>query len=255
MTRFFGEGLVSPRKYLTYVLFKKENLKTEKIIHSLLRSLSYGTKAVISNEEFISFLGQLNIEEIEEFFCLDYLRIHTKIDKISYTLLGDMLVINSGHTRKYADWDRKIYASEEVKETFYSRLKNNYRSLENHIRQEKGFDEVGSYVIEKHLLNLLAIEFPLYTIISQHSPKWLNGQRFDIFIKELNIAIEYNGIQHFEPIDFFGGNEGLARTQFLDNQKREKSLENGVKVFDIDYNQNFNDSFSKLVFLLKELQI
>ncbi|MCY0977055.1 hypothetical protein PGH12_07835 [Chryseobacterium wangxinyae] len=251
--QIFAEGLVSPRKYLTYVLFKNENLKTEKIIHSLLRSLSYGTKAVISNEEFISFLGQLNLEEIEEFFCLDYLRIHSKIDKISYTLLGDMLVINSGHTRKYADWDRKIYSSNEIKNIFYSRLKNNYRSLENHIRQEKGFDEVGSYVMERHLLNLLAIEFPLYTIISQYSPKWLNGQRFDIFIKELNIAIEYNGIQHFEPIDFFGGIEGLAQTQFLDHQKREKSLKNGVKVFDINYNQNFNDSFSKLVFSLKEL--
>ncbi|KQT20558.1 hypothetical protein ASG31_17475 [Chryseobacterium sp. Leaf404] len=251
--KIFGEGLVSPRKYLTYVLFKKENLKTEKIIHSLLRSLSYGTKAVISNEEFISFLGQLNFEEIEEFFCLDYLRIHTKIDKISYTLLGDMLVINSEHTRKYADWDKKIYSPDEIKNVFYSRLKNNYRSLENHIRQEKGFDEVGSYVMEKHLLNLLTVEFPLYTIISQHSPKWLSGQRFDIFIEELNIAIEYNGIQHFEPIDFFGGTEGLARTQFLDNQKREKSLENGVKIFNINYNQDFNESFSKLLILLKNL--
>ncbi|MCW3167900.1 hypothetical protein OMO38_05105 [Chryseobacterium sp. 09-1422] len=251
--KIFGEGLVSPRKYLTYVLFKKENLKTEKIIHSLLRSLSYSTKAVISNEEFISFLGRLNFEEIEEFFCLDYLRIHAKIDKISYTLLGDMLVINSGYTRKYSDWDKKIYSSDEIKNIFYSRLKNNYRSLENHIRQEKGFDEVGSYVMEKHLLNLLTIEFPLYTIISQHSPKWLNGQRFDIFIKELNFAVEYNGIQHFEPVDFFGGIEGLARTQFLDTQKREKALKNGVKIFEINYNQNFNESFSKLVSSLKEL--
>ena len=211
------------------------------------------TKAVISNEEFVSFLGRLNFEEIEEFFCLDYLRIHAKIDKISYILLGDMLVINSGHTRKYSDWDKKIYSSDEIKNIFYSRLKNNYRSLENHIRQEKGFDEVGSYVMEKHLLNLLTIEFPLYTIISQHSPKWLNGQRFDIFIKELNFAVEYNGIQHFEPVDFFGGIEGLARTQFLDTQKREKALKNGVKIFEINYNQNFNESFSKLVSSLKEL--
>jgi len=252
--QIFAEGLVSPRKYLTYVLFKNESLKSEKIIHSFLRSLSLGTKTVIRNEEFITFLNQLNIEEIEEFFCLDYLRSQAKIDKISYTLLGDMLVINSGFTRRYTDWDKKIYSSDEVKNIFYSRLKNNYRSLENHIRQEKGFEEVGSYVMEKHLLNLLATEFPAYNIISQYSPKWLDGQRFDIFIKELNVAIEYNGIQHFEPIDFFGGKEGLIKTQFLDNKKREKSFKNGVKVFDIDYNQNFNDSFSKLVFFLKEFQ-
>lgn len=246
-----AEGLVSPRKYLTYVLFKKENLKTEKIIHSLLRSLSFGTKAVISNDEFLTFLNQLNLEEIEEFFCLDYLRSHAKVDKISYTLLGDMLVINSGFTRQYIDWDKKIYNSDEIKKTFYSRLKNNYRSLENYIRKEKGFSEVGSYVMEKHLFNLISNEFPSHTIISQYSPKWLKGQRFDVFIEELNVAIEYNGIQHFKSIDFFGGDEGLVKTQFLDNQKREKSLKNGVKIFNIDYNQNFNDSFSKLINLLK----
>lgn len=250
----FSEGLVSPRKYLTYLIFKKESLKTEKIIHSLIRSLSLGTKAVIDNEEFLKFLNRLNLEEIEEFFCLDYLRKNAKIDKISYTLLGDMLGINSSFTRKYTDWDKKIYSSEEVKNTFYSRLKNNYRSLENHIRQEKGFNEVGSYIIEKHLLHLIMKEFPKYTIIGQHSPEWLNGQRFDIFIKELNVAIEYNGIQHFKSIDFFGGDEGLAKTQFLDNQKRERSLKNGVKIFNIDYNQDFNDSFSKLIILLKNLQ-
>lgn len=249
--KILSEGLVSPRKYLTYILFKKENLKTEKIIHSLLRSLSFSTKTVINDELFLEFLDQLNLEEIEEFFCLDYLRSNIKIDKISYTLLGDMLVINNNYSRQYVDWDKKIFISDEVKKIFYSRLKNNYRSLENHIRQEKGFDEVGSYVMEKHLLQLVMKEFPNYNIISQYAPKWLKGQRFDIFIKELNVAIEYNGIQHFKSIDFFGGNEGLAKTQFLDNQKREKSLKNGVKIFNIDYNQDFNDSFSKLINLLK----
>lgn len=248
--QIFAEGLVSPRKYLTYILFKNENLKSEKIIHSFLRSLSLSTKTVISNDEFVTFVNQLNLEEIEEFFCINYLRSQVKIDKISYTLLGDMLVINSGSTRKYVDWDKKVYSSDEVKNTFYSRLKNNYRNLENHIRQEKGYDEVGSYIMEKHLLNMLINEFPSYTIISQHSPKWLNGQRFDIFIKELNIAIEYNGIQHFQPIDFFGGREGLERTHLLDKVKREKAAINGVKVYDINYNENFENSFSKLIISL-----
>ncbi|MFY1047322.1 hypothetical protein [Chryseobacterium sp. GP-SGM7] len=252
--KILSEGLVSPRKYLTYILFKKENLKTEKIIHSLIRSLAFSTKTIIKDELFLEFLDQLNLEEIEEFFCLDYLRSNTKVDKISYTLLGDMLVINNNYSRQYIDWDKKIYSSDEVKKIFYSRLKNNYRSLENHIRQQKGFDEVGSYVMEKHLLQLVTKEFPNYTIISQHSPKWLQGQRFDIFIKELNVAIEYNGIQHFKSIDFFGGDEGLAKTQFLDTQKRERSLKNGVKIFNIDYDQDLNESFLKLIISLKNLK-
>lgn len=248
----FSDAVVSPRKYLTYLLFKNENLKTEKIVHSLFRNLASTTRLVINDEEFVNFIHQMSIDEIEDFFCLNYLRDHTIIEKITYATLGDMLNVNSGYQRRYIDWDKKIYKQDDVKHNFYSHLKSNIRSLENHIRMEKGFDEVGSYVMEKHLLNLIVLEFPNYTIIHQYSPEWLEGQRFDVFIKDLNIAIEYNGIQHFEEVDFFGGAEGLIKTKKLDLKKREKSLKNGVKIFDINYNEHFESKFNEIILLIKK---
>ena len=36
----------------------------------------------------------------------------------------------------------------------------------------------------------------------------------------LRTAIEYQGIQHYHPIEFFGGEEALLTRQELDRQKR-----------------------------------
>ena len=58
---------------------------------------------------------------------------------------------------------------------------------------------------------------------------------YDIFISGLNIAIEYQGKQHFEPVDFFGGEEGYKKTVERDKLKRKLSEENGIKLVYINY--------------------
>jgi hypothetical protein len=34
---------------------------------------------------------------------------------------------------------------------------------------------------------------------------WIENQRIDIYFPKYNIAIEYNGEQHYIPIEHFGG--------------------------------------------------
>ena len=55
-------------------------------------------------------------------------------------------------------------------------------------------------------------------VIYQHRPFFLKsdigGQMsYDVFISGFNIAIEYQGKQHFEPIDYFGGEEAFKKLQ------------------------------------------
>lgn len=45
-------------------------------------------------------------------------------------------------------------------------------------------------------------------------------QRFDFYLTDLNISIEYQGKQHFEPVKKFGGYKGLYATQERDARKR-----------------------------------
>ena len=73
--------------------------------------------------------------------------------------------------------------------------------------------------------------------IYQYHAEWLGLQSLDIFIPQLNLGIEYQGVQHYEPVDFFGGIEGLNRRQELDEKKRTLCRENGVALLEWRYDE------------------
>lgn len=45
--------------------------------------------------------------------------------------------------------------------------------------------------------------------------------RIDFFLPTFNIGIEYNGIQHYEPVKHFGGESQLKKQQAMDNLKKK----------------------------------
>ena len=49
------------------------------------------------------------------------------------------------------------------------------------------------------------------------------------------MAIEYQGKQHFEPIEIFGGIEAFEEQQKRDKLKRDLSDQNGIKLVYINY--------------------
>ena len=64
--------------------------------------------------------------------------------------------------------------------------------------------------------------------------------RFDFAItdfrkKEVKILVEYDGIQHFEPIEFFGGKRGFEYRTLNDEIKNRYCLDNGIKLLRIPY--------------------
>ena len=57
----------------------------------------------------------------------------------------------------------------------------------------------------------------------------------DFFLPFLNTVIEYNGLQHYEPISVFGGVEGLKETQKRDLLKYDYLKSNGIRLIIIRY--------------------
>lgn len=49
--------------------------------------------------------------------------------------------------------------------------------------------------------------------------KWLGNQSLDFYLPDYNIAIECQGIQHFEPVELFGGVDGYNKTVERDENK------------------------------------
>ena len=69
---------------------------------------------------------------------------------------------------------------------------------------------------------------------------------FDYFIPLLRVCIEYDGKQHFESIDYFGGEQGLIDTQYRDSVKNEYCKNNGIYLIRYNYTQTLDEIKSLL---------
>ena len=71
------------------------------------------------------------------------------------------------------------------------------------------------------------------SFVPQKTFAWLfhNGTlHLDFYLPEYNIAIECQGIQHFQPVEFWGGEEGLRNTQERDQAKRLLCEQHGIRL-------------------------
>ncbi len=88
----------------------------------------------------------------------------------------------------------------------------------------------------KHELTLFhAVRKKFPDTLYQYRPDWLGRQSLDLYIPSLRTAIEYQGIQHFHPVDFFGGEEALQARQELDQQKKRLCEKNNVRLIEWAY--------------------
>ena len=63
--------------------------------------------------------------------------------------------------------------------------------------------------------------------------------RLDFYLPDLNIAIEYDGAQHFQPVRKWGGMDGLNKTISRDYEKDIICNESGIELIRIAYLQYF----------------
>lgn len=76
--------------------------------------------------------------------------------------------------------------------------------------------------------------------------------RFDFFLPDFNIYIEFNGLQHYEPIEIFGGGEKFVLQKERDIFKKELVKQIGGKLIIISHLHLNNDSVEKeLMYRLK----
>lgn len=75
-----------------------------------------------------------------------------------------------------------------------------------------------------------------------------NGKlSFDFFIEEYDVCIEYDGIQHFEPIDFFGGIDAYNYRKQNDKIKDEYCILHNINLIRIAYTENIENKLNELL--------
>lgn len=116
-----------------------------------------------------------------------------------------------------------------------------WRDAENLVRDRIGVPRIGEgWLAEANLLRVVQALYSQHEVLHQASPDWLGRQRFDIFIPELSLAIEYNGQQHYAPIEHFGGQRGFEATQQRDEDKRNKAAEAGVTLIEFRFDEDLS---------------
>lgn len=232
-------------------LLKKEIIKysSEKLLKIVPYELSQTSIKILSLTDITGIVGgkvsdfiamtryfeipENIINDVGEFEISDILNISYFNIDLYKTELREQL---------YKKMDKVTELNEDVYEFFAVR----FREIENELRFNLGYNSVGSLFTETLLFNRIKKEFPSYQVISQFSPAWLSPQRFDIFIVEKKCAIEYNGIQHYEAINYFGGEAGLKRTKKRDNTKKKKCKENNCYLIVIKYDEDFETAIKRI---------
>ena len=79
--------------------------------------------------------------------------------------------------------------------------------------------------------------------------KFIGPLKLDFFLPDYNIAIECQGIQHFKPVELFGGEEQLKYQEKMDNIKKELCELHNIKVL---YFSDVKDKTPKFVIKNKE---
>ncbi len=115
------------------------------------------------------------------------------------------------------------------------------RECENTLREEKNLPRVGEgWISERELFYKLCEAFPNERIVHHGRPAWLSPQHLDIYFPLRNIGIEYQGAQHQNPVEYFGGEEAFENQQELDRRKRQLCEEHKCKLIYIYEGYNFD---------------
>lgn len=69
---------------------------------------------------------------------------------------------------------------------------------------------------------------------------------YDFFVTEYKLLIEYNGEQHYKPINFFGGKPAYEKQVKHDETKKKYAKENNYKLLTIRYTTNIDSIHSQI---------
>lgn len=137
------------------------------------------------------------------------------------------------HKDRYI-YDKTVIDTTETKVIITCPIHGDFEQFpENHL-QGHGCQCKNQAVLYERLKE----SFPNYVVQWEAKVQWL---RFDIYFPELNIAVEYDGQQHFAPIEKFGGQLEFEKTKIRDEIKNKLCEEHSCLLFRMKYDYKESD--------------
>jgi len=146
----------------------------------------------------------------------------------------------------YYDYSNVIYVNHHKKIKIICPIHGEFSQTPNSHKRGSGCPSCNESKGEKEIQDLLKLNKIKFIrqykfndcINKKHLP-------FDFYLPDYNICIEFNGIQHYEPIIYFGGNDNFIKQLHRDKIKKEYCNIHNIPLIIIKYNENITRSLFK----------
>lgn len=227
----------------------------------------------LTNEEFLlKVYKKLPYIKVKGKYCNNKQKIEYKCTKCGYNGSSKAIHLIEGHgcpvCGKVKKKTHKDFLNEISKNfddiEILSEYKNNkskikYRCLKcgnknitraDHLMNGHGCPYCRSSKGEKETSKIL----DKYNIVHERQKKYdgligTGGGKlsYDFYLPDYNLLIEYQGIQHEEPIEYFGGNESFRSQKERDKIKRDYALQNNIQLLEIWYDEDIEQKIIEIL--------
>lgn len=198
-------------------------------------------------EEFLFYLLEL-FPHTKQIFHDNgfYYRLEEKSEsKTNYIIEGEYGSVVIRYNKGLPCFYPQIPDKEQVLQHTYTPLglmEQSEKELEDLVRESKGLPKIGEgWISETTLYYELKNYFKEEEVQHHGQPSWLGLQHVDIWFPEYKIGIEYQGVQHYKPIDFFGGKKSFKKNLERDERKKRLFDENNSILIEVKPNYNLKD--------------
>lgn len=219
---------------------------------------------VDNTEQIYSYLMELNGFYAKKFFSksvikkdiADYAIDIQRFEDNDYGMPRVHKFKNFGYSYEYPCVKEQWFEIPRLPETIgvsyiESRAKDVAKIIKDYLIENVEYYQT-KWVSEFELYINLKNCFPDLSFVRHHSFEWLGRQHIDIYVPQFRIAIERQGRQHFESVDFFGGDDGLKETQKRDKLKRQLCKNNDVILLEHRYDEDFDKLVNKINSIIQD---
>ena len=240
-----------------------KNSKREDVLYLLSK---YTSSYSIFNIPIVQYLSAINSYEARHEYNLNLPKLKEAQIKMCDSIINTMKLMMNLKT------DKQVYETvfKPILDVFYVGVnynqnsdfsyafiptgKDKFESVENPfakkdallkyesdllLKMNEAGIKIGKWTNEIEMFVLLNKVYP--DCIYQYHAKWLGRQSLDVYVPSLKLGFEYQGLQHFEPVDYFGGEEGFKEVQERDKRKKRLCESQGITLIYWGYDEPINE--------------
>jgi hypothetical protein len=118
-----------------------------------------------------------------------------------------------------------------------------YASIHDRTSKESGCPYCAKKlnISELKMLDIIKGVFPNEKVLYNSRPRWLKRLQIDIYLPKLKLGFEYQGQQHFMPVELFGGKEAFVKQVQRDKLKKKLCDKKGITLLYVYFDEQLDN--------------